>query len=776
MPTVHQGQESVCPCEDPAPEQSSPHPDNSSSKAGVQFLSSGDSQVLQVCPQEALRPEEKRAAPSTAEICPWEVDGRTQDRTSEHTFKGGESQKDKEKILGKARNQTWEKAGGQIQKQEAICPWESMDPSSTPQKDPEKRQAALQRQCSMGDKAAEICPWDVEDSLTAEKAKICPWEVGAGEERTVGAEACGVSWNDTSQTSADSGPRQIAATTPKKPERPGLEKEVVCPWDSVGPGDSSQQPDTLNTEKPKDELQELDHVSSRPIEVCPWEVSAGTLKGLELEVGSEPSVHAPKKLENVGLPSQEGTSKEDAKLCQEQEAVSPWKDKDLRKPSAQVPRVSELPSSIRSQVAEGQSSEASDRVTEKGGLRQNLKTGSLPEHTTQGKATALKSQFSVDGGGISKELQSVHSGESMMPASPSLHAQAPPSDQPRASSQTRVSPGGRDAEVCPSEAPVPDQYEPDSDTKVEVCPWEVTGRMTETQTSEWDEKGASPKEEERAPGKPEPKHVAVQKIPQTRNFGEQEAMCPGESRDLGVQPDTGASDGSKGGSEKVNCVEEVCPWEVDEVSSDKKAEISPWEASPGAVEEGALDQGQDGESQGVGGAEGHFLEAAEVDYPSEVPATAGLFPEADTLDTDHPKVCSHGAGSPGHRLAELCRWEVTDPEGNKVKGTMADVCPWEESRAPSDESGPLALPTTQTDVPAAPEKSLRLSVHRPLETSLLESKSFHPEVSKPPSALPLEGVREHGPLGLEPGAKSDPEPSLKEAEALKSLSLIEDQG
>ncbi|XP_036052769.1 probable G-protein coupled receptor 179 [Onychomys torridus] len=796
VPIVYQGQESVCPWEDPAPEQSSPHPDNNSSKAAVQFLSSGGGQVLlQVCPWEALEPEAKQAASSTAEICPWEEDGRTQDRTSEHTPKGGESQKDKEKIPRKARIQTWEKAGGQIQKQEAICPWESMDPSSTPQKDSEKPQATLQRQGSMGGKGAEICPWDVEEGLTAEKAKICPWEVGAGarEERTVGAEACGVSWNDTGQkTSADSGPRQIPAT-PKKPERPGLEREVVCPWDSEAPEDSSQHPDALSTEEPKDGLQEL---SSRPTEVCPWEASEGTVvKGLGRQIGSEPAEQGPKELEKVGLPFPVGTSKGGAKLCHGQEAISPWKDEDWRKPSAQVPTVSDLPSSISSQAAEGQSSEASDRAREKGSLRQSLEAGSCPEHTPQGKATALKSQFPVDGGGTSKELQSVCPGESRMPAGPSLHPQGQYSDQPRASSQTLVSTGRRVAEVCPGDAPVPDQYDPDSDTK--VCPWKVTGRIMETQTSEQDEKEESQEEKERAPEKPEPEGVADQKMPQTRNFGEPEAMCPGESQDFGVQPATGASDGSKGSSEKVGCVgvrlAEVCPWEVEEVPSAKKVELCPWEASPGTVGEGALDQGQDGESQaspgtvgegaldqgqdgesqGAGGPQGHFLEAAAAVCPSEGTATAGLFPEADTLGTDHPKVSPHGASSPGQRLAELCQWEVTDPEGNKIKGTMADICPWEESRAPADESGPLALPTTQTDVLAAPEKSLCLYVHRPLEPLLPESKSVHPQVSKPPSALPLEGVRE--PLGLEPGAESDPEPSLEEAEAPKSLPLIEDQ-
>ncbi|XP_040605531.1 probable G-protein coupled receptor 179 isoform X2 [Mesocricetus auratus] len=771
MPTVHQGQESVCPWEDADPGRSSPHPD-SESKAGGQLLSSGGSQALQVCPWEAFKPGEKQAPPSTAEICPWEVDGRTEDRTSEHTPHGGELQKE-EPTPGKARVQTREKAEGQSPKQETICPWESMDHSSTLQKDTETLQVTLQRQGSMGDKAAEICPWDV--------------GAGTREERTMGAEASGISPNDTSQTSADSRPRQIAATTPKTTERPGLEKEVVCSWGSLGPGDS-QQPDTLSTKKPKDGLQELDHGSSRPIEVCPWEVeevpasekanicpwevSEGTMvKALEQE---------PKNLEKAGLPFQEeGTSKGDAKLCQEQEAICPWKDQDSRKPSAQVPQVSDLPSSISRQISEIQSLEDSDRTTEKGGLRQDLKTSSFPEHTTQGKAAALKSQFPVDGGGTSKELQSVCPWESMVPASSSLHPQGQCSDQSRASAQTRFSTGGGVAEVCPWDAPVPDQYEPDSDTKVEVCPWKVTGRIMETQTPGQVE---SQEEKERAPENPEHKGVAIQKTPQTSNFGKQEAVYPG-SQDFGVQPATGASDGNKSGSEKVGCVgvrvAQVCPWEAEEVPSAKKAEICPWEASSEAICKRTLDQRQDGKSQGDGEAEGQFLEAAEAVYPSEGAASAGLFPEADSLDKDtldHPKASPQGASSPGKRLAELCQWEVTDPEGNKIKGTMADICPWEEPRAPSDEFGFLALPTTQTDVPATPEKSLCLSAHRPLESFLPQSKSQHLEVTKPPSAFPLEDVREQGPSGLEPRTKSAPEPSLEDTEAPKSFSLIEDQG
>uniref|UniRef100_A0ABK0M006 G protein-coupled receptor 179 n=1 Tax=Rattus norvegicus TaxID=10116 RepID=A0ABK0M006_RAT len=754
---VRQGQESVCPWEDETPEQSSPHPDNSSSKAGEKFLSNAGSQVLQVCPWEAIEPEERQATPSTVEICPWEVDGRTETRASEHAPKE-EVQKDEKKMPGRARIQAREETEGQIQKQEAICPWESTDCDSTSQRTTENPQATLQKQGSMGDKAAKICPWDV--------------DTGAGEERTVGAEASRISPNDASQTSADAGPSQVAGSALKKPERLSSEKEVVCPWDSMSPGTSSQQPDTLNTENVKDELQE--NVSPRLLEVCPWEteevpvsekakicaweLNEGTVgKGLEGETESEPAQPRRKNPEKAEFSFQEeGTSKGDTKLCQEEEAETAcsWK------PPAQVSKASDLPSSSISQEAEGQSWEASDSASEKG----DLKTGSLPEYTSQGKVAALKSQCSVDGGRASSELQPDCLRENMVAADSLSHPHSQCPDQPRASSQAPLSSEGGAAELCPWDASDPDLYKPDRDTKVELCSQRVTGRLTETETSRQDEEEKTQEEKERAPGKREHEGVAVQETPQTSNVGKQEAMCPRESQDFGVQAATDASDGNKGSSE------DVCPWEAEEVPSTEKAEICPWEAGPGAVGEEALDLGQDGESQGAGGVERHLLRAAEVVCPSEGSVSAGLYPQEDPVDTDRPKVSLHGASRQGK--AELCVWEVTDPEGNKIKGTMADICPWEEARAPPGESGLPALPVTQADVPAAPEKSVCLSVHTPLESSLPESKSVRPDVSKPPGTFPPEGVGEQEPLEPEPGAKSSP----KEAEAPESLSLIEDQG
>uniref|UniRef100_A0A8C0XGK2 G-protein coupled receptors family 3 profile domain-containing protein n=1 Tax=Castor canadensis TaxID=51338 RepID=A0A8C0XGK2_CASCN len=812
VPTASQWHKSVCLQEGTAPVWSSPCSDNSSSKAGGQILSNRDSRAM-VCPWEVLKPEEKKAIPATAEVCPWEVDGRTENWTSGQAPKE-ESQKNKEKIPGKEGIQdvtAWEKPERQIQKQESVCPWESVDPGSFPQ-DPERSQAIFQGPGNTGSKAAEICPWDIEETLTAKKAKICPREVGAGaeEEKALGAEAISNSPNHIGKTSADSRSKQTAVTAPKKSERPALEQEVACPWDSFCSGGSSQHSDTLDPDRPKAGLQELEHVGCRPAEICHWEVEEApinekakicpwevkeraTEKGMEKKM-NQSAEQWEKTLENRRLTSQgEGISKWEAKLHQEQEAICLWEDKDLRESFDQVPKVSDLSSSTSSQVAEGHSLEVSDEATEKGDVRQDPKTD-CSEHMTEEKAPALKAEVTTEHREkTSNKLQSVCPWENMAPAGSSSHSNSQCLDQSRASSQSLVSAGGRVTEVCPWDVPGLD-----SCTKAEICPWEVTERIPEKGVSRPDGMGES-QEKERTPEKSEPKGVAIQKTTETGNLRKQKIVCPGDSQDwedLSPQPASSTSEGSKGSTEAAGCmgagVAEVCPWEIEEALSAKKAEICSWEVSTGKA--GGLEQGLDGESQGqgevflqkteFGGVEGHFPKAAaklnskqETVCPWEDTGSEGLLLQPDTLDTNHTNVSPHGASSL-ERIAELCQWEVTDPEGNIIKGTMADIYSWEETRAPFEESGLLALTATQTEnVIPSPEQSLCLLVHRPLDSFLSESKSPHPKVNKPASTFTLEGVRElQGPSGLEPMTNLASEPSLQEAKAPKSSSLTGDQG
>nr|XP_012621418.1 probable G-protein coupled receptor 179 [Microcebus murinus] len=807
---LSQQQEPICPWESTAPGHSGPCLDNFSSQPGGQFLRSGESRA-QVCPWEDLKPEVQ----DKAEICPWEVSETTkEDWTSGQEPKGGESQKDKEKTPVKAGIKdvtAREKPEGQIQKQEAVCPWESTDPSSLPPhpgpRGTERPPATFQMSGSVGSKAAEICPWDVAETTTAEKAKICPWEVdaAAGEERALGVEATRKSPEYIGKISADSGLKETDVTAPKKPERPATEREVACPWETLGPGDSSQHSNILEPDRTRAGDQDLDHVGCRPAEVCPWEVQEAPAgekakicpwevnegapgKGLEQETGSESAGQTEKTLEKASLTSLgEDMSKWVAKLSQEQEAIYPWENKELRESSAQASKVLDSSSSTSSTQAEVHSLEA----TEKGDLRQVPKTGSLPEHITQEKAGEF---ITNDGEQTSNQLQSVCPWESMAAAGSFSHPESQHPDQPKASSQGPVSVGSRVAEVCPWDAPDPDVYKSDSSAKAEICPWEVTERIPVPEMSRQDGEAQSREEKGRAPEKPEPKGVPVQKEPETADLGKQEAVCPWENQDCGGP----SSDRSKGSSVAAGSVgarvAEVCPWEVEEAPSAKKAEICPCEVSEGAAEAQGLEEEAGRESPGQGepflqeagaGGDGeHFSKAAvkrsskqETVCPWEGTDSEGPVPQSGALDTEQPKVSPQGASSMGSRMAELCRWEVTDPEGNKIKGTMADICPGEESGAPSEEPGLLALTATQTEIiPIAPEKPLCLSVHGPLDHSLPESKSAHPKASQPPSASTL-GVRElQGPSGLESLTSSAPEPGLQEVEAQKSSSLTEDQG
>lgn len=817
MQTSSPQQESVCPWESTAPEHSSPHLDDSSSRAGGQLLSKGGSRVTQVCPWEVLRPEVKAVTPAKAEICPWEVNERTtEDWTSGQSPKG-ESLKEKEKMPGTSGIQdvtAWEKPEGQIQKQEAVCPWECVDPGSFPPQpgpgDTDRPKASSQVSVGTGSKVAVICPWDLKETLPAEKAEICPWEVsaGPGQGRALGVEAIRKLPDITGEASTEPGPGKTAATAPK-PEVPAQEPEVACSRENVDPGGSSQHLDTIDRDRPEARFQDLDHGGYRPAKLCPWEMEqvspsekaklcpwevneGATGKGQEQEMGSGSAGQRGKTLERGRLTSlEEDTSKKETKLSQEWEAICPW-EKDLREPSVQGPEVSDPSSGMGSKVVEGQSLEVSDEAAEK----QDPKTGSLQEHITREQAPSSNAEVTTeDGGKASKELQSICPRESTALASSSAHPIDQCPDQPSTGSQRPVSVERR-AEVCPWDAPALDARQPDGSAKAEICPWEVTARIPEKRVSTQGGKG-EPQEEEKVPEKPEPKVVAVQEKPD----GKQEAVCPWESQESGgLSPQTApqASDRSKGscaGSVGARGAE-ACLWEAEEAPSAKRTEICPWKVSKAAAEEGGSGQDVDREPQGQGelflqeaesrGMEEHFSKAAakgsreqETVCPCEGIGSGGLFPQPDAPDTDQPKVSPHRASSVGSRTTELCQWEVTDPEGNKIMGTMADICPWEGTGTLPEESGPPALTATQTELffPTAPENPPCLSVQRPLGGFLPESKSSRPKVSKPVSTFTLEGVQElQGPLGLGPRTNLAPEPSLQEAEAQKSSFLMEDQG
>ncbi|KAI4533501.1 hypothetical protein MG293_016520 [Ovis ammon polii] len=798
---LSQQQESVCPWESTAAGHSGPHLDNSSSKADGQLLSNKGSRAAQVCPPD-LRSEGKGATPAKAEVCPWEVNERTtEDWTSGQATKGRESQKDKEKMLetsGITASPTWAKPEGQMPTQEAVCPWESVDPGSfTPQpgfQDTGRPNASFQVSGSVESKTAEICPWDVEETLPAEKAEVCPWEVsaGAGERRPLGMEAIRQFSSKTRKPSADSGPSERAVATP---ERQVQERERACPWESMDPGGSSWHSDTMGTDKPKPGLQELDRAGCRPVEVCPWEAEGAPTsekvkvcpwevdegapgKESEQEMRTDSVGQREKMLEKGRLPSLgEDRSKWETQLSPEQEAVCPW-EKDLRAPSAQAPEVSD----VSSRGVEEPSLEMSDEAAEKGGLTQDPKMDSSPEHVAPEKAEVT----AEDQEKASSELQPVHLQESTAPRDSSSHPHSQCPVQPKAGSQILPSAGDRLAEVCPWDTSATDAPKPDSGAKAETCPRELTERTPEEGVSRQDADEETQEEKGRAPEKPEYKAVALQEKPE-RADGKQEP-APQASDSSKESPKAAGSVGAR--------VAEVCPREAQEAPPDKKTEICPWEVSQETAEKGGCEQEVDRESQGQGemflqkaesgGTEEHSSEEVKVSgemesiCPWEGTRSEGLSQQPDAPAMDQPKVSPHGASSMGSQVAELCQWEVTDPEGNKITGTMADIdtCLWEGTGAPSEESGLLALTATQKQMlcPTAPENPPCLLVQRPSGSFLPDSKSPRPKVNKPTSTFTLEGVRELQ-VPSEPGPRTSlaPDPTLQEAETQKSSSLTEDQ-
>lgn len=807
---------SGCPWEGTAGGPSSPRVDSSSPRAGGRLLSNGGSTATQVCPREDLRPELKAATPAKAEIGPWEVNERTEDWISRQAPKGEEPQKDKEEVpetSGIKDAAAREKPEGQLREQEVACSRGSVDPGGFPPQPPDvdRPEASLQVPGGVGSKTAAICPWDAEDRLSAEKAEICPWEAsaGAGEERALGREAVRKSLSVTEKDPADSGPGWIAVTAPRKPERPAREQEVACPGESVDPGDGSQRSGPVCTERRKAGFRELGPAGHRPAEVCPWEgeevsaserakvcpweVPAGAPgEGLEQEQGKDSAGQREQTPERGTLRSLEGLSRGETKLSQRQEAVCPWEE-DLRGPCAQASEVSGSSGSVRSKGAGEHSLEVNDEVAGKGDLKQDPKMGSLQEAITQERAPSSEAGGPAEGGGkVENELQSVCPQDSTALGVSSSHPGSHCHGHPRAGAQTLVRVGGRRAELCPWDAPAPDAHRPDSSAKAEVCPWEVTERLPE------EGKGG----EGRASDKPEPKAGAVQRNPE-RPDGKREAVCPWDSQDSGglsPQPDPRASDSGHGTPEAAGSVEarpaEACPWEAAEVPSAQSSEVCAGETGEAEVEEGgpaqAVERKPQGQGElllqraGSGGTEEHFSKAAAkgsgeqgTACPREGTGPGPLFPQPGALDTDPATVSAHGASGVGSRTAELCRWEVTDPDGNRIQGTMADVCPWEGTGAPPEESGLLAFTATRPEIfsPSDPENPPCLSVRRPLGCFLPESKSPRPKVSKPTSSFILEDFREfQGPSGLGPRTSLTPGPSLQEAEAQNSSSLTEDQG
>ncbi|XP_054988211.1 probable G-protein coupled receptor 179 [Sorex araneus] len=190
---------------------------------------------------------------------------------------------------------------------------------------------------------------------------------------------------------------------------------------------------------------------------------------------------------------------------------------------------------------------------------------------------------------------------------------------------------------------------------------------------------------------------------------------------------------------------EMRPWEEEDAPTGGNAQLCPWEVAESIPGKGVR----------------------------------GPLREPDAQGTDPQEACPYRARSLGSKMAEPCRWEITDPEGNPVRGSVGDICPWEGAGPSQEEPDLLAFAANQTEILPLPasEKPLCLLARRPPASVLPESKSSFPAASKPagPMAVQIERACP-GPPGLEPEISSAPQLTLQDAQARQALPLPGAQG
>ncbi|XP_055982522.1 probable G-protein coupled receptor 179 [Sorex fumeus] len=683
--------------------------------------------------------------------------------------------------------------------------------------------AGLQPQGSAQHSLAEVCPWEVPEVAEPRqpqgesRADICPWEgQEGGPEGDPGSQA----WKDAQEAEegASGKPephRDVGAPAPK-----GLMGQgTVCPWDHVDPGGLSPR-------------FAPDRSQGRCVAVGRGETRQAGRGGREAWIPDLPVaehwVWGAGTGEEGGRSPQEGVKELSQEKQEPSQSVSSWKGRsqrgdteppypqettDFRGPSAVSPGgcsgspavgASELcPWELTDKVvARGRPSRGAGGgcILETEGFGEmGLQVGEPAQEPLLQQESGCPRETTVPGsagprldsawskaeafGKLTGETAQVAASmpgeaEAAMGAVP----EKPGEGGPKAHLGELDHEGCRPAGMCPwAEGDAP------TGGNAQLCPWElaesIPGKGGPREGGNW--------ESGKAPEEPEPR---VQEEPE-RVVREQEAMGARKSQDWGrLSPPTALTYASEAVGSVGACTARACPWEAEGVPFAKKAEVGPQEGRGGA-ESGRMEE--EGGTASPGGtslykvaataeAGEHFAEAAakpsggqQAAYPWEGAGFRGPLQEPDAQGTDQQEVGPYRARGLGSKMAELCRWEITDPEGNSVRGSMVDICFWEGAGPSQEEPDLLASAASQTEILPLPasEKPLCLLAHRPPASAFPESKSSFPAVSKPASPMTVQVEREHpGPPELEPKTSLAPQLTLQDAQARQAPPLPEDQG
>ncbi|KAM9006210.1 putative G-protein coupled receptor 179 [Sarcophilus harrisii] len=754
--------EAVCPWESTEPENLSLQSD----PAKVPDILG--SRTAEVCPWEVLEPSISQTGSAKEKIYPLEMSaGATEKKALE---------KDKEKCQeNKGQSKESKELDELIKTQEAVCPWEISPLKTDPQKT-DQPTVRYQVSGSMESKATEICPWEVQTIPT--NVVDTSWKpTDVGKERSdLEIELAKNSHGDTEKGFRKSGSKEAVTLAQKKTERLIPDREVTCSQESLDPANSSLQTGSQTTGQVKAGLQVLSTVGNKTADVCPWEMEAElSSRKAEVcpwEVGKETTEKRELGEEMIGKYKEDkvetlrkgssgepgGKTKQVVKLSQEQESVCPWDNSmPLRSHSAQSPVTS---CSSDSQVAKVCPWEVEDASNKKAEVcpweveqdTSNKKAEVCPwkvegkwEQGTEGEHLK-KAQANLEKEGVAETQHHTYR-EGMKPSgareSTRLYkdsdsgglcfqadSQGPVSSQLPGSVKVRVT------QVCAWEAVEPQIDAPENNT-AEICPWEGREGPTEKVTKRQGQ-GREAQEEKRKPSK-KPDTPAMPVTKHKKLIRQQETVYLWESmdlRDAPSQPDSHDAEGPKAGSQ-------VLAGEEGEVSSSKtedpqptgKAEICSWELSKAAAE-GSLAEVSAVKSQGQ--KEKTPRKESSREAEDRISETEKLSPEVcpwQSTDTGSSflqpdKIKATCQGSMGSTTAEMCSEEGMELGGSKPEDILTEICPWKGTGALPGKPACQASEEIKTEIlPSIQEKSSSLSLSRPLDCLLPESKFSVPEVT-----------------------------------------------
>ncbi|XP_053116285.1 probable G-protein coupled receptor 179 isoform X2 [Hemicordylus capensis] len=712
-----------------------------------------------ICPwdEEDELPSPQKASPSkTLEICPWEMsqDDPVQSRASSTAAMAPKS-------TGELSPVKLERANSQ---RESVCPWETISAD-------QDKTSSLSLVVSKSDKKAEACPWEVAEVPMTSTAR-----------------------DMSTALQRDESVKEGRGAPSRKLERESSHRDSVCPWENAGAEDSSMKPTAKIPDLPKVVLKTSSSGERKKVEVCPWETETEMCPS---EVATSPSEKGTTQVD--GAPSKGGILKEHPLKMPEKniqrDSICPWEgiesEESLVKPSAK----SLDPTKARSKKLDSfQSKKAEIAPWETEDVEPDSKMTVCPWENNE--APTPKQVLKKDASVVSKEEKKVTremtlekgsdgKRESICPwentGSEDLISKPKSPDLSKGSSKIPVSTESPKAAVCPWEA-----EGAEVSAKADICPWEETPAPSDERTSRQDTGRA-------------PKRAGVIMSTSTENVSSpRESICPWETMDTGdllSGSSVKSPDLSTIGSQKSHSIEsfkaEVCPWESQEAEPTTKADVCLWKVTespqgrrPSSKGDGAL------ESDGIPPIKQTKLSKTESSPLESICPWESVGPSEHSVKTELSKTSSKKSDSAESLKAEVCPWEVTEGPSEesilrkddrvsptpmsysesmaRLSSSREDICPWEsmELEEPSARaSGQSPALSKAGSKKSDSAESLRAEVC-PWETAEEEPSSTVEICPWTAAIAPFEkGKLREDPFGISKGKKDE---ALRSPDSKKS--------